>query len=270
MTLEGTNLRSVPGYNAIMSNVAATPAVRISQLVKKFRGASDLALNGLDLCITEGEFFGLLGPNGSGKTTTISIACGLLRPTAGEVRVCGLPVRHNPTQVKRQIGLVPQDVALYGQLTLEENLRYFGAMHGLHGTRLRERISACLGTAQLERFADRRVATFSGGMRRRANIAVGIVHRPRVLFLDEPTVGVDPQSRNVIFENLQELHESGITLIYTTHYMEEAQQLCSRLAIMDRGAVVSEGTSEELIGRTPGCRTLGDVFLSKTGKQLRE
>ena len=253
-----------------MSHAAATPAVRISQLVKRFRGASDLALSGLDLTIAEGEFFGLLGPNGSGKTTTISIACGLLRPTAGEVRVCGLPVRHNPTQVQQQIGLVPQDVALYGQLTLEENLRYFGAMHGLRGSRLRERMNVSLATAQLERFADRRVATFSGGMRRRANIAVGIVHRPRVLFLDEPTVGVDPQSRNVIFENLQELHESGITLIYTTQYMEEAQQLCSRLAIMDRGAVVSEGTSEELIGRTPGCRTLGDVFLNLTGKQLRE
>ena len=253
-----------------MSHAAATPAVRISQLVKRFRGASDLALNGLDLTITEGEFFGLLGPNGSGKTTTISIACGLLRPTAGEVRVSGLPVRLNRKQVKQQIGLVPQDVALYGNLTLEENLRYFGAMHGLQGSRLRERMTVCLRTTQLEHCADRRVATFSGGMRRRANIAVGIVHRPRVLFLDEPTVGVDPQSRNVIFDNLQELHESGTTLIYTTHYMEEAQQLCSRLAIMDRGAIVSEGTSEELIRRTPGCGTLGDVFLALTGKQLRE
>ena len=246
------------------------PALRIQQLVKTYRGAGEPALAGLDITIEEGEFYGLLGPNGSGKTTTLSIACGLLRPDAGEVWVSGFAVPRGLKQVKRQIGLVPQEVALYNRLTLEENLRFFGAMHGLRGRELAQRMAECLRTTQLERFARRRVGTFSGGMKRRANVAVGILHRPRVLFLDEPTVGVDPQSRNLIFENLRALHRSGVTLLYTTHYMEEVQQLCSRVGIMDRGSILVEGTVPELIRQTPGSETLAEVFLARTGKQLRE
>ncbi len=247
-----------------------TTAILIKNLVKKYRKANDFAINGITLSIAEGEIYGLLGPNGSGKTTTISIACGLLRPTKGDVWICGKSVRHNLKEVKKRIGLAPQALALYSTLTLEENLKYFGALQGICGQALRTRIAECLQIAQLEKFAKHQINTFSGGMKRRANLIASIIHKPPVLFLDEPTVGVDPQSRNVIFENLKVLKNEGMTLIYTSHYMEEVQQLCTKVGILDHGNILIEGTPLELIQQTPNCNNLGEVFLALTGKQLRE
>ena len=259
-----------PGHSAEPTAARRTAVVELDGVVKRYRGAGELALDGIDVRVDAGEFFGLLGPNGSGKTTTISIACGLLRPTRGEARVCGEPAGRNIGGTKRRIGLVPQELALYPTLTLEENLGYFGAMHGLRGPRLNERVADCLRIARLESVAKRRVSTFSGGMKRRANLVVGIIHTPQVLFLDEPSLGVDPQSREVMFDSLQELRESGTTLIYTSHNMAEVQRLCTRVGILDRGSIIAEGTPDELIARTPDCADLGEVFLALTGRQLRE
>lgn len=253
-----------------MTTKPATAAVIVKDLVKKYRNTDEFALKGINFSIADGNIFGLLGPNGSGKTTTISIMCGLLKPTQGETYIYGRHVRRDLRQVKKLIGLVPQELALYPTLTLRENLGYFGSMHGLRGRPLKEKIAVCLQIAQLDRFADRKIATFSGGMKRRANFVVGIIHQPPILFLDEPTIGVDPQSRNVIFESLNELRKTGVTMVYTTHYMEEAQQLCTQLGIMDAGNIVAQGTPQELIKSTPGCSDLGEVFLTLTGKQLRD
>jgi ABC-2 type transport system ATP-binding protein len=247
-----------------------TAAVMVKDLAKKYRHSDEFALKGINFSISKGHIFGLLGPNGSGKTTTISIMCGLVKPTQGEAFIYGRHVRRDLRHVKKLIGLVPQDLALYPTLTLRENLRYFGSMHGLRGKSLQEKIAESLQISQLDRFADRKIETFSGGMKRRANLVAGIIHHPSVLFLDEPTLGVDPQSRNVIFKSLNEMKNAGVTMVYTTHYMEEAQQLCTRLGIMDAGNIVAEGTPKELINSMAGCRDLGELFLALTGKHLRD
>ncbi len=244
--------------------------VAATGLSYRYPGSSQAAVVDLSLHIPEGEVFGLLGPNGAGKTTTIAMLSNLLRPAKGCLRVCGVDLMREPHKVRRQIGLVPQEVALYPMLSARENLRYFGRLFGMGGKDLKLRVEACLELVGLQDHGDRRVETFSGGMKRRANLAAGIVHRPRLLFLDEPMVGIDPQSRHTILENLSRLRTQGMTLIYTTHYMEEAQQLCSRLAIMDGGRVITEGSPEELIAAGAGCRNLEDLFLQLTGRQLRD
>lgn len=203
------------------------------------------ALDGLSLAIRPGSFFGLLGPNGAGKSTLIAILCGLLAPTRGTVRITG----HDPRAVKSEIGLVPQDLALYPTLTARENLEFFGRMQGLRGARLRRRIDDCLAIARLADRADRRAETYSGGLKRRLNLVIGLIHEPRLLVLDEPTVGIDPQSRHFIHESLRQLHASGMTLVYSTHYMEEAEQLCDDLAIIDHGRILARGTIAELLRR---------------------
>ncbi len=239
-------------------------------LVKVYRGAARPAVNGLEVAIAEGEALGLLGPNGAGKTTAISIMCTLLRPTSGRVRIGGCDTAAQPRAVRRMIGLVPQEIALYQRLTARENLRYFGRLHGLRGAELEERIAEALEMVCLQGFADRPVATFSGGMKRRANLAASVLHRPRLLFLDEPTVGIDAQSRNLILENLARLRADGMTLIYTTHYMEEAQQLCSRVVIMDGGRIIADGRPQDLVAEETGCASLEEVFLRLTGRELRD
>jgi ABC-2 type transport system ATP-binding protein len=245
-------------------------AITVTGLVKRYRGSDEPAVNGLDLEVREGELFGFLGPNGAGKTTTLSIVCGLMKATSGLVRVFGEDVLRHPGRIKHLIGFVPQDIALYPTLTARENLEFFGRMHGLGGGALRERVDELLGVVGLGKSAGRRLGTYSGGMKRRANLAAGILHRPRLLVLDEPTVGIDAQSRGVIFENLRELNRAGTTMIYATHYMEEAQQLCSRVAIMDSGHVLRAGAPLELIAERPGTRNLEELFLELTGRQLRD
>lgn len=238
-------------------------------LVKVYRKGSKPALNGLNISVRTGEIFGLLGPNGAGKTTAISIMTTLLQRTSGDVMVCGIDAVRYPGRVKRVIGLVPQEIALYRNLTARENLRFFGHMYGLRGKTLEKRISEALELVGLEGGADERVFAYSGGMRRRANLAAGILQNPKLLFLDEPTVGIDPQSRTLILERLAFLKERT-TIIYTTHYMEEAASLCSRVAIMDMGNIIAEGAPSDLIGSRPGCPNLEALFIALTGKQLRD
>ncbi|MEW6671743.1 MAG: ABC transporter ATP-binding protein [Thermodesulfobacteriota bacterium] len=242
----------------------------VRDLIKIYKGATVPALSGLNFTVPAGEIFGLLGPNGAGKTTAISILSTLLRPTRGSVSICGIDALKHPGRVKGVIGLVPQNIALYAGLTARENLRYFGKVCGLKGKILDDRVQACLELAGLENRADQRITAYSGGMKRRANLAVGMLNNPRLLFLDEPTVGIDAQSRNMILEKLALLKNNGTTLIYTTHYMDEAEQLCERIAIMDEGHIVAEGTPGALINRPPGYAGLGDLFLALTGKDLRD
>ena len=221
--------------------------VEITHLTKVYRGAPRPALDDLTLEIRQGAFFGLLGPNGAGKSTLISILCGLLAPTHGTVRTHGLDVGTQSQGIKKILGFVPQDLALYPMLTARENLSFFGRMQGLFGERLRARIKTCLAIAGLEEFADRRVDAYSGGLKRRLNLVVGLIHEPQLLILDEPTVGIDPQSRNFIHNGLRTLRQAGMTIVYTTHYMEEAENLCDDLAIIDHGKILARGTVTELL-----------------------
>jgi ABC-2 type transport system ATP-binding protein len=239
------------------------------QLVKVYRKGASPALNGLTVSIREGEVFGLLGPNGAGKTTAISIMNTLLKPTSGNITVCGIDALRYPAQVRGLIGFVPQEIALYPNLTVRENLQFFGRMYGLRGRDLALRTSEFLEIVGLEESAGQRIFTCSGGMKRRANLAAGILHKPKLLFLDEPTVGIDPQSRNLILERLSVMKERT-TMVYTTHYMEEAESLCSYVAIMDAGQIIAEGSPQELIRHLPGCANLEALFLGLTGKQLRD
>ena len=259
-----------PDPPAMDSRPDTEEILQVSHLVKVYPGSRVAALDGLQFTVREGEIFGLLGPNGAGKTTAISIICTLLRPTSGSALVCGRDVCAEPAAVRRLFGLAPQELALYPNLTARENLRYFGRLYHLRGRRLDERVEECLALVGLSESADRPVAIFSGGMKRRANLAAAILHTPRVLVLDEPTVGIDPQSRNMILENLSALRQAGMTIIYTTHYMEEAEHLCSRVAVMDRGTIIAEGSPAELVTRVPGCTNLEQLFLHLTGKQLRD
>ncbi|MGA3007409.1 MAG: ABC transporter ATP-binding protein [Opitutaceae bacterium] len=209
------------------------------------------ALNDVSLDIAPGEFFGLLGPNGAGKSTLMSLVAGLRAPDAGTLTLDGTPLSACNADTRRALGLVPQNLALYRELSAEKNLRIFGELYGLRGGALGQRIDEALHAVQLN---DRRrdpVKTFSGGMQRRLNLAAALLHRPKLLLCDEPTVGVDPQSRNAIFEYLEALNRDGLTIIYSTHYMEEAVRLCSRIGIIDHGRILALGTLDELLAQLP-------------------
>jgi ABC-2 type transport system ATP-binding protein len=208
-----------------------------------------LAVDGVGFRVDPGETYGLLGPNGAGKTTTISMICGLLRRDGGEVTVAGASLDRDPGAVKAAIGYVPQDIALYPDLSGGENLRFWGRMQGLSGRELAARVDAVLEVVGLADRARDKVADYSGGMQRRLNIGAGLLHRPRLLVLDEPTVGVDPQSRNAILENVEALRGEGAAVLYTTHYMEEAERLCDRVGIIDQGRLIAEGTRRELVAQ---------------------
>jgi ABC-2 type transport system ATP-binding protein len=211
--------------------------LEVFELKKRF-GAT-VAVDGVSFAVSDGETVGLLGPNGAGKTTTVAMICGLLRPDAGEVRVDSRPLRGDADPAKRRIGLVPQEVALYDELTAHDNLKLFGALYDLDGPTVDRASAEALELVGLTDRAGDRVKTFSGGMKRRLNLAAALLHDPQTLVLDEPTVGVDPQSRNAIFDNLEALKARGKSLIYTTHYMEEAERLCDRVVILDKGRVVA-------------------------------
>jgi ABC-2 type transport system ATP-binding protein len=219
-------------------------------LVKQYGNVE--AVKSLSFAIRRGEIFGLLGPNGAGKTTTISMLCCLTEPTKGTALVAGHDIVRASKEVKRRIGLVPQDLALYPTLSARDNLDYFGRIYGLRGRGLRQRVDEVLEMVGLTERARSVVKTYSGGMKRRLNIAAGLLHQPEVLFLDEPTVGVDPQSRNAIFEHVEQLKDDGMTVIYTTHYMEEAERLCDRVAIIDEGRFIALDTPRKLIADLGG------------------
>ena len=219
------------------------------QCIDVFKNYDDTpALRGISFTIQRGEIFGLLGPNGAGKTTTVHILAGILPFDQGRVLIDGRDVHDHPETFKL-MGIAPQALSLYEHLTAEENLKFFGRLFGLRGKTLKQKVTRALSFVQLSDRAAKRVKTFSGGMKRRLNLAAALIHDPQILILDEPTVGVDPQSRNAIFNNIRQLKEEGRTVIYTTHYMEEAQQLCDHIAIIDRGRVMAIGTVQELIQR---------------------
>ena len=219
--------------------------LRCEHLTRRFGDRT--AVDDVSLEIAAGETYGLLGPNGAGKTTTIRMVCGLLHRDAGEVQVAGLPVNGRALAAKACIGYVPQDIALYPDLTARENLEFVGRLYRLRGKTLHGRADEALALVDLVDRGDDRVESFSGGMKRRLNIAAGLLHRPRLLVLDEPTVGVDPQSRYAILESVHTLGASGMAILYTTHYMEEADRVCDRVGIIDRGRLVAEGTRRELV-----------------------
>ena len=214
--------------------------------LKKSYG-ENAAVKGVGFHIAEGETYGLLGPNGAGKTTTISMVTGLLERDSGEVFVNGLPLTTTSIDAKREIGLVPQDLAIYPDLTARENLIFFGKLYEMSGSDLKKRVDEVLEIIGLTDRAGDRTEEYSGGMKRRLNIGLGLLHKPRLLLLDEPTVGVDPQSRNAILESVEQLSGEGMAVLYTTHYMEEAERLCDRVGIIDLGEIKAEGTRRELV-----------------------
>jgi ABC-2 type transport system ATP-binding protein len=226
------------------------------------RFGSRVAVNGVGFTIGTGETYGLLGPNGAGKTTTISMICGILARDEGTVLVDGRPVDIGTTEAKAAIGYVPQDLAIYPDLTALENLRFFGRLYGMGGRDLARRVDEVLEVVDLRDRAKERTEQYSGGMKRRLNIAIGLLHTPRLLVLDEPTVGVDPQSRNAILAGVEALSALGMGILYTTHYMEEAERLCDRVGIIDEGRIIAEGTRRELVNLVGG---LDKVSLSVAG-----
>lgn len=228
-------------------NVPPAPHISIEALGKTYRGASHAALSGVSFVIPRGSFFGLLGPNGAGKTTLISILCGLLAPTAGKIAIHTPEGAVEPATARRHLGLVPQELAFYPALTVAENLRFFGAMQGLRGRVRAARIAECATIARLEGVWNQRAETLSGGLRRRLNFAIGIVHTPALLVLDEPTVGVDAESRQCLQQSLRALNDRGTTIVYTSHYLEEVQQLCSRFAVIDQGRLIVAGARDDLL-----------------------
>jgi ABC-2 type transport system ATP-binding protein len=241
-----------------------------SDLYKSFN--SHKAVNGVSFTIEKGEIFGLLGPNGAGKTTTIRMLSTVLSPDRGDFTVGGISASRDPEAVRRLIGICPQELALYADLSALDNLVFFGRMVGLNGKEARKQAVENLTLMELEERARGKVDKFSGGMKRRVNLAIALMGHPRLLFLDEPTVGIDPQSRNKIFETINGLRQQGLTVLYTTHYMEEADRLCDRIAIMDYGRIITLDTPYQLKSRIgpPDKVTLEDVFLKLTGRSLRD
>ncbi len=252
VTLDRGSDASEPSPVATPATVtrASAPVLSCRDLRKSF--GSREAVRGVSFEIAPGETYGLLGPNGAGKTTTISMACGILYRDAGEVVVAGRPIDVGATAVKASIGLVPQDLAIYPDLNARENLAFFGRLYGMRGRELATRIDEVLEVVDLTDRAKDRTEHYSGGMKRRLNIAVGLLHRPRLLVLDEPTVGVDPQSRNAILTSVEALSAEGMGILYTTHYMEEAERLCDRVGIIDEGRIIAEGTRPELVALVGG------------------
>lgn len=244
--------------------------IKIESLSKKYKDAEMYSLNGVSLDINQGQIFGLLGPNGAGKTTLISLLCGLIKPTSGHFSIDDLNYSNHSSKIKKIIGVVPQEYALYPTLTARENLHYFGSMYGLKGNHLKDKVIETLDLLGLLKFADKRIDTFSGGMKRRVNLIAGILHNPKVLFLDEPTVGVDVHSKNAIIDYLKVLNQNGTTIIYTSHHLAEAEDFCTNIAILDQGQIYAKGTPKALIDGTENARNLEDVFISLTGKDLRD
>ena len=220
------------------------PILEVQNLVKKYGDFA--AVDDVSFAIEAGEIFSLLGPNGAGKTTTISVLSCLLKPTSGDAVIGGHSVTRESLQVREVIGVVPQDIALYNMLSARENLEFWGRMYSMGGAALKQRVDEVIEQIGLADKANQKVETYSGGMKRRVNIGVGLLHKPRVIYMDEPTVGIDPQSRRSILDTVKDLNKQGMTVLYTTHYMEEAQELSDRVGIIDHGKLIALGTQKEL------------------------
>lgn len=245
----------------------ASVDIRVRGLVKRYRNSAVNAVDGIDLDVRPGEFLGLLGPNGAGKTSLISIITGVRRATGGTVQVQGSDIAAHPDKVHASIGLVPQDIALYEMLTARENLSFFGRLHGLDEKSIRERSERLLERAGLSARADEMIGRWSGGMQRRLNLITALLHQPAILFLDEPTVGIDVQSRAAIWTLLEEINQTGTTIVYTSHHLEEAERLCSRVVIVDHGRIAGE---VERPGAQGGAARLEEIFLGLTGTEYRD
>jgi len=245
--------------------------LKTKDLTKKYD--NHVVVDNLNLEIEEGEIFGLLGPNGAGKSTTMNMICGIVRPTLGEVEFMGDDFKKNRKKLMKNLGYIPQELAIHGNLKAWENVELFTSLYGIKGAELKERINESLEYVGLLEKKNEFAKNFSGGMKRRLNIACAIGHHPRLLIFDEPTVGIDPQSRNFILDKIKESNKNGSTVIYTSHYMEEVEAICTKIAIMDNGKVIATGTSEELkkmVVDDIEKVTLEEVFLTMTGKKLRD
>ena len=249
--------------------MTATPLIRVSDLTKVYLGAPKPAVDRLSFAVGEGEIFGLLGPNGAGKSTTLMMLCGLLKIDGGYIRVFDLDAAESGAAIRRRIGVVPQEIALFPNLTARENLVYFCRMYGIPGTAIRGTVDRFLEAFGLLDKAKMRVLHFSGGMKRRLNLITALLHRPRLLILDEPTSGVDVQSRNMILDYMRQLQAEGVTILYSSHLLEEAEKICTRFAIIDEGHLVAAGTLAEMLAAC-GSDNLEQLFLQLTGREVRD
>jgi ABC-2 type transport system ATP-binding protein len=248
----------------------STPIIQITDLYKTYGGASHPSVNGLTMTIEKGSIHGLLGPNGAGKTTTLSILCGLRSYHKGCVIINGLDIKKSLPHIKPMIGVVPQDIALYPELTIDENLRFAGSMYRIPAKILNERIDTCLQLFGLGAHRKKRISRLSGGMKRQVNLTAAVLHQPEILILDEPTVGIDVQSKQTILENLRTLNRNGTTILYTSHDMGEAQQFCTFVSLMNKGQIICEGTPSFLI-RNENADSLEALFIARTGiRQINE
>ena len=247
----------------------SNPIIEIKNLYKFYNGNKHPAVNNLSLTIEKGEISGLLGPNGAGKTTTISILCGLRNFNSGELRIFNYSVKDDVEKIKPLIGVVPQDIALYPTLTARENLKIFGGIYGLKKNEINERMDELLCLFGLEKNKNRYLSHYSGGMKRMVNLIAGLLHRPQLLFLDEPTAGIDVQSRHVILENLKGINKAGVTIVYTSHHLSEAEDFCTSIALIDEGQLICQGEPGQL-NALNNVATLEELFLLKTGKKPRD
>jgi ABC-2 type transport system ATP-binding protein len=245
-------------------------AIELNHVTRHYKDAPKPSVNDLSLKILQGSVFGLLGPNGAGKSTTVMMLCGLMRPDHGSVNVLGMNTVEHSEEIRRQIGVATQEVALLPTLTAYENLFYFGRMYGLRAPEIRESIERDLHIFGLSNKSKKQVHTFSGGMKKRLNLIAALLHNPKILILDEPTAGVDVQSRNMILDFLIELKKKGTTIIYSSHLMEEAEKICTHLAIVDEGKLIEEGTPDSLLKAHAECKNLEQYFLKITGKNIRD
>jgi ABC-2 type transport system ATP-binding protein len=244
--------------------------VHLDHLTKQYKKSAIPAVSNLSLEIPEGSVFGLLGPNGAGKSTTVMIVCGLMVPDSGFVTVLGENMITNGVKVRNNIGVAPQEIALFPGLTAQENLFYFGRMYGLPTQVIKAQIGKYLAVFGLSDKAGKIVSTFSGGMKRRLNLIAALLHKPKLIILDEPTAGVDVQSRNMILSFLENLKSEGTTVIYSSHLLEEAERICSHVGIIDEGRLITTGTLDAVTANHPDCKNLEELFLKLTGKNIRD
>jgi ABC-2 type transport system ATP-binding protein len=244
--------------------------VGVNSITKQYKGSVQPAINDLTLTIPPGSVFGLLGPNGAGKSTLVMMLCGLMNPDAGSISVLGMDVKQFGSSIRKRIGVAPQEIALFPTLTAYENLFYFGQMYGLERQTSKKRIAEYLEVFGLAEKARKRVQTFSGGMKRRLNLITALLHDPTLLILDEPTAGVDVQSRNILTDYLMTLKSKNITIIYSSHFLEEAEKICTHVAVIDEGKLITQGIPAVLIQQHADCTTLESLFLKLTGKQIRD